>query len=709
MTEEMTPEFLQFSEMLDADEPNPGDGSEQAKLMLDLREILREGIEPEPDFAEKTTQKTLEAYKKLSPGVRLWDAFQSLLWTPAFTPKALPYSGALMGAGFLFWFLDKDFLIPLAGVLTLLASLHWLDRGETPGRAVSLTGLFHNVLPILCVLFTGALAGLGLAGLGHLSLSFQGQEAATAALGVAVGLGVTVLFWKAGGPLSRTLREGGSRHLPMLLAYHGGITLWAAAMLSIFQPYYWQATLVGCSLVSALAVFLVRRESQSVSRPPGLAPALRTLTSSLLLGMTPLLLALFGFYQMHLTKEIRMASTHEFVTQEMEQWLQSRREIPAEDNGWMLVRPFLIKGPDALPENKKIGERLDGLQEFHPSHLNQPLAETLEKKGDDFAKARAQFLSELPRIREALARPEFSYLATEGYSFNSLVPNFIRYRSISYGLSVLVEEAVLRGDSEAALDYAILGLKWADKDDDAPLITHMLKLALYIHGAEAIERCLVEGNLTREQLETLSMALKQHRPERSDHSFAFKAETYFSDLVFQQLMDGDYKALNMPGLARVIPRSYWESERNAYWNFMLDGRSGTFDLAFHQEQSNDLSNLPYNWGAKVLGVNSESPRVQFAKVHSRYSALQIQCALEQFQRETGSYPEELAQLVPTYLKEIPVDTMDPRIYMSKGPFQYEKSEAGYKLISESPAYKLCSLARRQIYGHDGDYELESAY
>ena len=119
-------------------------------------------------------------------------------------------------------------------------------------------------------------------------------------------------------------------------------------------------------------------------------------------------------------------------------------------------------------------------------------------------------------------------------------------------------------------------------------------------------------------------------------------------------------------------------------------------------EEDDLN--PFSIGKKLFIPAAEQPQVQFLYRRSMVDALRLVTALERYRKTLGQYPKRLEQLVPDFIEELPRDSMSPLPWNRKPGFVYQVKEQTYILISESKSYDFIKLARRQVYGHDGNYE-----
>ena len=63
------------------------------------------------------------------------------------------------------------------------------------------------------------------------------------------------------------------------------------------------------------------------------------------------------------------------------------------------------------------------------------------------------------------------------------------------------------------------------------------------------------------------------------------------------------------------------------------------------------------------------------RLHAHLDLAKAALAIERYRLATGGVPSELAELVPAYLDEVPIDPFDAR------PIRYKRTEPGYLLYS----------------------------
>jgi hypothetical protein len=736
MTEELTPEFLEFSEMLDREVPSNSSKnlSEDGHLLLELRQALRTEVassELPADFAAATASAVQERYKALSPVRKALDHSRHHFLASAFQSRSLLRALGLMVLGGGLGYLNPAFLATY-GVLLLLFAGAWQLQEH---RQLSLTdgnlyaprshnpkfvkALFYTV-PLVACLVAGVMAMGFVVLLGSVSLSFRESQSTVAWLALAVGGGVFVLFargcfpyWKA--QLARAEGRLGSA-LAFQLFHVGTILLVAAPLLAVGSDQN-KALSAPTEVLLTAVVFLVlfaffaaqlaAKTNGMFTEQPSLSAARRNLVGSLALGFVPIFLALMVFYQLHLTREIHDPA-HRYILRDGKAWLAGQKRIPAQDNGWLLVRPFFIRTEIAKPENKVVSNRFKILGGYY-NDGHESYAKFTPKEREQYRKDKVEFLSEIHRIAEVVEKPEYSHLPTEGFGFQHLVPDFVSYRAINQGLSLIVQEELSRGNTDQALDYAILGLRWGARSEPVSLIGLMIQIAQLTIAQESLEGAIVGGQFNEFQLRRLSIAIQDVLPDPTLFADSMVRESVACDQAFDDILSGEIrpKDINESGLVPwvlgALPDSYWESERRAYWNYQLSQKVTWRQLPLSRTTPT-LDINPLNIASASLVPNWGRAQTQFCALHSKLSSLAVLCELELYKLQHGDYPNSLADLPIDERSELLTDLMQPPVRSKKGTFQYQRTDQGYLLTSNSWAYEEISRASKQVYGHDDHFE-----
>lgn len=606
------------------------------------------------------------------------------------------------------------------------------SSGNPYGSNSELMGsLGFYLIPTLAVMVSAVLVGLALAGLGELSLSFSGSGANSSLLGTVGGFLTAAMLLATLGGYWRAYRQAYGKRLPRILAFQSIHGVWLGLMVALVTLATGVMSL-GHSLVLTAVVVAAAVTTTSLSPfvPNGdvdLKAARRRCWGSLARMMVPIALVAFAGYQTHLTTEISDRSAYREAIEEVKQWVEAQEAIPASENGYLDVRHFMLRSEIEAGRGQGVDKRLSELSYFNGYDPEQ-LREMKQKDPVKWSQAVKNFHKELPKLEDALKKPHFSTIAAEGMGLEKAVPNYILWRQISQGLALMTTEALEKGDQAiapygtagsprprlSAVDYAELGLRWAGKEHSVSLIALMIRVAQHDLALVALERLVLEGELTDEELRRLGDALESTRPKPLALQMAMKGELYNIDNFIRTLQKGDEEAAAVISdepdatlALTLLPDSYVESERKAYINLQLsqfpDWETLGAPLGGVAEEIN-----PMNVASSYLFPNSSRAQAQFMLIQSRIDAHRLVVALERFRLSSGDYPDKLEELVPTFLEELPEDMIHPNLMGKKSDFRYYRKGEGYRLVSKSPVYEMVSHAPRQVYGHDGQYGLSTA-
>lgn len=732
MSDELSPEFLAFSEMLDQEESLDSEGLDSdGQLLLELRRQLREdtfaGDLPE-DFSRSTAVIIKTRYQQMPLIAKRLLAWDVLLRARVFSLRTLASVLLVTGGAYGLYQVSPVLLLSFGLAAFLgLSVVHRLYSKFLPERLdlsprlnlpeVNLPKLFY-LLPMLAVFATAAMSGWAVDTLDDLSLSVRASGAPLELAAIATA-GVTWLWlmnafiplWKVA--FTRTW-------ITVLVTWLNGAWLLMLTKFAVGEDYI-KPFITGfallCLVLSLTAAFT---PSQTVSETEW-RRAFKRFFAGLLVGLLPLLVTGFLLYQYVLTRELNpsIAKTYQSAQEEFARWESEQQSVSPSENGFTELRPFFLrseleKDPSsaAVRENQMIFKRLKDGAQLGKDYF--PNGKRLKNEPENYARVRAGFLQELPRIRKAVNKPNFSYITKEPMSWSTEVPNYILARAISLALAGLVDESLQKGDSEQALDYLELNLRWSTKMRGGSLISLMISVALRSIAITDIERFVFEAKPSESQLRSLSAVLEEVSQKPSALRELMLREAILSDRYLRKLvvaknlrstvteMSSREDEVTFKVLVTLFPRGFWESERKAYLNLMLSFQQEWADLAT-PGQGNLDEVFEMSPVARSVVPNFSRAQAQFCNELSRMAALKTVIALELYKKKEGDYPDSLGSLVPNYLTALPIDAMQPKRWEYKGSFEYRKGEAGYELVSQSPFYATISLAARQVYGPDGNY------
>lgn len=739
MTEQMDPEFLAFSEMLDNEESLSESAlslyGEDSEVLLALRQHLRQedGAAALPSDFARSTATSIEKRFQNQPALT-----RTLLkWEPWLRARAASKAGlkvtlaasafGLCVAAGLSW---KG--LGLAGILALVAAggLKLLYGQKLPGtfelsplregRSTTLwSGMFY-LIPAIAMVVASGLVGKAVSSVGELSLSFKSQGTDFQKVGLAAAAVILGMLVSSLGPLLVALERRTRRRPFATLALQSIFALFlyvAAADASQNSPTWWRLDLglwVLLALMAALALGVASRPGEAVKS--SLRGPLGSLFRGLLSGGVAVLLVLVFFYQVHLTRDLHVQTQVDNMHQEVEDWLAAHESIPDQQNGFVELEEYLYAGArpsgkdepaQVAPDVQRVCDALKKGSVIYDYKLF-PEENKKNRKEEDLDEARRAFLSELPRIRSASAKPFFVYHRGGDYNILGKVPNFILARAISQGLEGLVLESLERKDYAEALDKMLLNLRWSSRLREGNLINLMIAVAQTSIARSSVEELVLEGNLTSSQLRRLLDALTDSSSPRELYRETMMRECYLTEKAFRErTIPSSYTNMGEkpPAVLSLVPDSYWESERKAYLNYQLAQEMNWLDLSRPIHDESVRVAMPWSLAIQKIVPNLSRASAQFMLNHSRGNALRLVTALEIFEREHGRYPDKLEQLVPEILDHLPVDAMNPNLWKHKPGFTYRKSGDGYVLLSESSVYANITMASRQSYGPDGDYEM----
>lgn len=733
MTEELTPDFEAFSELLDQEEcelPTHAHTAD-AQLLLELRRNLRADTPLPSDFASRTAERVEARFRALPWTEKLFTQSRTTLFSSAFRGRNVALSTALVAVA---WGLGSwDRVALLSYGLILGGFLGWWSLKERasgiPMPRVSRTlklstqrladGAFY-LFPTLAILASSLSAASLLYGLGSVSISFQENREVLRWFSAVVGVGILLLLFSAARDLWKVYRARASSRpwqLACFQALHAGwflallqsVISGAAAEIGL-ESREWQDALsaLGYATVVLLPVIVVYTYRCSEPGPeiPPIGPARRALLSSFLLGFLPIAFTILGFYEMQLTREIKNQSLYQEVMAESEAALQKELKTPDSENGWIEVQDLFRSGPQPRA-NPEVTD-LKGPAEYYLQGRESYRALTPEQRLL-FSEKERDFLTTYRRVAKAIEKPSFTHLPTEGVGFQNRLPNFITYRSVSQSLAMLSQKAWALGNTDQAIDWAVANLRWSNHSQPNTLIEMMISIAQLAIAQVNLEEMVLSGKLDEGQLSRLARAAQEARFRPAQFADTLKREAYITDKAFRDFfingaIDADeLENLGLPHFMAYLPKRFWESERKAYWNYQLEQLPHWSSVTSGLKLEEMIS--PFNVLSSSVIPNFIRAQVQFAYSHSKLTAVEVMCQLERFKLRHGHYPKKLEALVPDYLPSLPQDLMDPKPLWVKGGFDYRLTgNGGYLLLSESPEYQRIGLQSRQVYGHDGNLE-----
>lgn len=282
--------------------------------------------------------------------------------------------------------------------------------------------------------------------------------------------------------------------------------------------------------------------------------------------------------------------------------------------------------------------------------------------------------------------------------FSTLLESAQNARAVG---SLLAYAAVVRahdGDFRGACACVRAGLYAARVLDDEPsVIAYLVRVALAQNALNGLQRTLALGRpaaadlaalaalIEREDADEPGLCLAALRGERAGVHKTFQAyeagEVTFADLM--RAIDTD------PGWARTLEPFAVQTVRQAHAAYLR-----------HTTALIEIAKLPdaeqperYRQAVRDLQEDDKAvfarrlvPAVDRAVETRLRCQANLRCALaglaaERYRQETGRWPEQLAELVPKYLKQVPADPYDGQ------PLRLRRLEDGLVIYSVGPDRK----------------------
>jgi hypothetical protein len=692
--------------------------SQDEALLGELGDSLRAtpALELPADFARQTAQAAEQRFRRLPALSKLAVRLEPVLGSSVASRRAFPFAIALLVGTVLGGVMGQqavaDLGLGLMGLVLLwkVLSQTWLPRiGDSPTRVwPAQSGSFY-LLPLASAVMTALVCGGGVSALGLFSINFKTASWNTVLLGPAAGLAVFLYLLSALWPSWKALQRhsvGRPRWIyPVQLMHAGLLGMLGSLVTTLYDPkvsllWVWLPLLLLALIVS---LTLGSRPTVEDEGRPALWRALSKSVRSLVIGGLPIGALLVGAYEATLTRQIEQPRLYESTLGDVRAWLKQQDAIPPQQNGWTELREAMTytgDTPPALLAQLKAGGKLYE-PESTPSYWQRPDAKVR------WNQAREEFLKAVPTIRSVVSKPYFSHVSTQGYNFQSKLPNYIASRAGSQGLSALTTDAIRRGQTEEALDYQLTNLAWSTKMRPGSLISLMIGVAQEAIALDTVEAWLYQTHPSAEQLRRLLAGLQSADFDRLDLQNNMKREIYLADLAFTDLLEKNPD--NFEGgwviMLKILPTSYWRSEHKAYLNLMLANQDALSELGRPSDM--DPSNLlPFSFAARQLAPMTHRAQAQFMVILTRFKALETVVALELYEREHGAYPDSLAALVPAYLPELPKNVASPNLWNRKPILDYQRKGGRYELVAQSAIFESVKKKGRQVFGPDGTYKLE---
>ena len=264
------------------------------------------------------------------------------------------------------------------------------------------------------------------------------------------------------------------------------------------------------------------------------------------------------------------------------------------------------------------------------------------------------------------------------YDYGKEFPRFKELRACAQLLKLATVHHAQQGDADAAIARIKDGLCLGDSLRDEPqIISYLVHIACSAIAVTGLERTLSLAAVTDSQLKDLDGALAV-TAGRIDLAHALTTERcYLIDMVRNPSLTGG------PGPGAVILK------------FPGVQSQGLVDLLDHMQDCIEAAGLPpaqrakrfdeiqsrldalsiLHVLAKVLAPALTRVSVLDSRAHAHLDLARTALAIERHRLATGKPPEQLTDLVPAYLEQVPIAPFDGQ------PIRYRRTDPGYVLYS----------------------------
>ena len=367
--------------------------------------------------------------------------------------------------------------------------------------------------------------------------------------------------------------------------------------------------------------------------------------------------------------------------------------------------PLDEPAPQMPPNSEELGipfetSKLKGIPREGPASEDQ---HTLASLAEWFA----QWDQSFAQLREAGQRSALRWPGDYTAPLSAPVPNFVAIRTLAQVLASRAKVNLLRGESAGAFkDLETLSVVMKSlKSVPGTLVSAMIYVAVADVYIDTVEEGL-RANLWQDaDLQELIFSLKKQnliasvqqglRAERAAvlrHMAALanrKADPlYISSVVLFSDLSKKWSVERI--LIHLSPATWVRRTQSRYAQLIqgfIDGLDPVrlrVDLIQIEHAADEAKKITGRWSPQSTLITYVVPNFSraastLARNQTRIHQTLLACALERYRLRNGHYPEELNELVPEYLNDLPVD-----VFRGK-PFVYARDQEGWKLSTEAAA------------------------
>ena len=357
--------------------------------------------------------------------------------------------------------------------------------------------------------------------------------------------------------------------------------------------------------------------------------------------------------------------------------IEKGNAIPKDDNAWFTYYEAVEKF-----ESYRVSK-------IHNPDMNPSSVDSMgltAENTDTVKKYIQENKNTLDLARKAYKQRDFQVPRDYTLGANEKTPNLLAVRSFVFLLALNGDILAKEGKYKEAAELYMQGLRLGvGVGQNGVLIMGMINIALesivFRHLTAFINNYDLDAKTCRFLIDEIT------RWEKTRSSFTDFMDNeavyihYTMDLLKAGKMSGQRQ---IQALAEV--RWFMDREERIYENQFLEDRSNValdYRKACEALPDDIDTALPkFTILPRILYPNYKRAYKQNVLSGTEYGGVLLAAALKLYKKENGKYPENLSELAPRYLKEIPKDP-----YSADGQFVYKKDGENVQLYTIGPDMK----------------------
>jgi len=328
-----------------------------------------------------------------------------------------------------------------------------------------------------------------------------------------------------------------------------------------------------------------------------------------------------------------------------------------------------------------------------------PIAATPQTPAKDVLLALSKYDDRLNQIRTAAQRPGARFWINFEDGIGTLLPHLAKFKSISQYLRLRATALLAEGQTEAAFQDVMLGLRLQKALRDEPiLISHLVHIGTLHLNLCAVWEGLADHRWSDTQLAAIEAELAKI-DVLSEYHTSMGGERYFSiwcvDFIHRTSDVASLSGAPAPGdsslgeqvmgatgkvLLRMVPRGWFDQNKLSlarmhvnYIRPMVDAEKQLVLPTNSRRAGDALEHLrptPYDLFSQMLLPALERTARKSAIAQTYVNLARVACALERYRLANSAYPEGLDALTPKFITNLPHDVINGQ------PLKYRRNADG---------------------------------